>query len=138
MIVVAGVLLIQDSHYVLQHRDNKPTIAEPDTYSLWGGTVNEQELPLDGAVRELREETGVHVAPAELTPLYDYETTGKGPDSFGLPVHAHVFTYQLDSVQPVECLEGKGIIRLPVGGPLHEKLNDFAREAIELYEASPR
>lgn len=138
MIIVAGVLLIQDGHYVLQHRDNKRTIAEPDTYSLWGGTVNEQESPLDGAVRELQEETGVQADPASLFPLLDYETTGKGPRSFGLPVHTYLYTHRLDSVQPVEHREGKSIVRLPIGGPLHEKLNEFAREAIGLYEATSR
>lgn len=138
MIRVAGVLIIQDGEYVLQYRDNRPDIAEPDTYSLWGGTLEGQETPEAGALRELLEETTLRAASSDLIALHDYETKGKGPKSFGEPVHAYLFAAVVPSGRIIECREGQGIVRLKPFSGLHPKLNEFAREAIELYETTTR
>ena len=39
-------------------------------WELPGGVVEHGESPMDGAVREVREETGLSVAPTELTGIY--------------------------------------------------------------------
>jgi 8-oxo-dGTP pyrophosphatase MutT (NUDIX family) len=136
MIRVAGVLLIQGTDYILQHRDATPTIAEPDTYSLWGGTLEGDEEPIAGARRELEEETGVHVALTDLLYLHDYQTVGKGPASFGKPVRAYLYVCVVPLQAIVECREGQGLVRIPRWSGLHPKLNEFAAEAIEIYEAT--
>ncbi len=132
---VAGTLIIQNDEYVLQHRDEKPGIAEPGAYSLWGGMLESGELPMDGALRELKEETGLIVQPEQLAFLSEFTTTGKGPKSFGEPLQVYLYCLELITEEIVESYEGQGIIRLPLHSGLHPKLNDFAKEAIELYEA---
>jgi len=42
-------------------------------WEVTGGSVLKGETPLQGAVRELREETGIAVCPAQLLPFYVYE-----------------------------------------------------------------
>ena len=58
---------IQTSHailqvsgkYVLQLRDNKPTIASAGKWSLFGGMINGNETPLQAINREILEELNI-------------------------------------------------------------------------------
>lgn len=138
MIEVAGILLIQGDEYILQHRDEMPTIAEPGTYSLWGGTLESGEKPEAGALRELKEETGLALDPGQIRQLYSYESVGKGPKSFGKPVRAHLFIAEIDAETVVNFYEGQGIVRLPKYDKPHPNLNEFAKQAIEIYETAAR
>lgn len=46
----------------------------PGRWALPGGGIHRNETPLDGAVRELREETGIAVAPDKLQHKGTFET----------------------------------------------------------------
>ena len=59
MHAVAHVILLVDSCYVLQLRDNKPNISVPGTWSLFGGGIKAGESPQEALVREVREELGI-------------------------------------------------------------------------------
>lgn len=52
----AHAILILDGDYVLQLRDNKPTIAAPGQWSLFGGKIKIGEPPLQTIKREIYEE----------------------------------------------------------------------------------
>lgn len=52
-----------DERLLLVHQPPQPG------WSLPGGLLNRREQPLDGAVREVREEIGVKLEPEALTPL---------------------------------------------------------------------
>jgi len=56
MHVFAHAVLTADGRYVLQHRDDKPGIAAPGAWSLFGGRVEVGELPNAAMAREIREE----------------------------------------------------------------------------------
>jgi 8-oxo-dGTP pyrophosphatase MutT (NUDIX family) len=56
--VAAAVLVATDGRYLLQLRDDKPTIHMPDHWALFGGSLEPGETPADGLVRELEEELG--------------------------------------------------------------------------------
>ena len=60
------VILVDRRGWVLlQERDEHPAI-DPEKWSLCGGHLEEGEEFLDGALRELAEETGVELTAAEL------------------------------------------------------------------------
>lgn len=60
------VILVDRRGWVLlQERDEHPAI-DPEKWSLCGGHLEEGEEFLGGALRELAEETGVVLTPAEL------------------------------------------------------------------------
>jgi len=52
---VLAVLLV-DGRYVMQLRDDKPGIAVPGVWSLFGGSVEEGEEPRTALLREIEEE----------------------------------------------------------------------------------
>ena len=138
MIEVAGVLLIQGEDYVMQHRDDKPTIAEPGMYSLWGGTMENGETPEEGALRELKEETGLVLDEANIKFLAQFETEGIGPKSFGRKVRVHLFVSYINDSTEINCNEGQGIYRHKKYSELSSNMNDFAKTAIEIYETASR
>ena len=65
--VAAAVLVGWDGRYLLQRRDDKPSIHMPDHWALFGGSLEPDEPPALGLVRELEEELGFRAA--EVTPL---------------------------------------------------------------------
>ena len=69
----ASVVLVDTRGWILlQERDEFPVI-DPEKWGLVGGHLETGEEPRTGAVRELAEETGVVLAPHELTLWRDVE-----------------------------------------------------------------
>ena len=62
MRAVAHVILLVDNCYVLQLRDNKPNIAAPGKWSLFGGMVESGESPREALVREIQEELSIKLS----------------------------------------------------------------------------
>ncbi len=61
----AHAVLMCHGMYVLQHRDDKPGIAAPGVWALFGGRVENDEEPREAAVREVKEELGVTIDDCE-------------------------------------------------------------------------
>jgi 8-oxo-dGTP diphosphatase len=60
----AAIIVTPDRHFLLQHRDAKPGIWYPDSWSLFGGSIEPGESPGEALRRELVEEIGW--APREI------------------------------------------------------------------------
>jgi len=74
----ASVLLVDPRGWLLlQERDEHPAI-DPERWGLPGGHLDPGELPLDAAVREVEEETGLVVAAADLLDCGTHDA-GHGP-----------------------------------------------------------
>jgi 8-oxo-dGTP diphosphatase len=54
-------VLVADGLYVLQLRDNKPDIAAPGVWALFGGRVEAHESAHDALIREVEEELCVRI-----------------------------------------------------------------------------
>lgn len=66
----AGILLIDpEGNFVMQHRDNKPTITNPGKVTVFGGSVEIGESIREAAMRELTEETSLRPTSNDLTYL---------------------------------------------------------------------
>ena len=59
-------ILLLGEKYILQLRENKPDIAAPGQWSLFGGKKKTDETPLEAILREIREELLIE------TPGYRY------------------------------------------------------------------
>jgi len=62
------ILPIVDSHSILMVRPIRPVVVDCPL-ELPAGGVDEGELPVEGAARELQEETGIRVEAARLVPM---------------------------------------------------------------------
>jgi 8-oxo-dGTP pyrophosphatase MutT (NUDIX family) len=97
-----GVVLVDDAGRVLmQHRDDKPEITDPDCWVVPGGGVEPGETVEEAARREFLEETGYRLD--ALT--YLYSDTIARPN--GLVEERHFFLGRYDGVQPMHCYEGQ-------------------------------
>ena len=61
MLYVAKAILLERNNFVLQLRDNKPTIEAPGMWSLFGGIVEKNEDPDVAMLREIAEELCINV-----------------------------------------------------------------------------
>lgn len=134
---VAGVLLIQDSEYLLQLRDNNPNTVEPGKVTVWGGSIeDEDDSPKAAAKRELEEETGVVVSADELKPLLEFTTDGKGKLSLGKPVGVYIFYVKIASDIKVNCYEGESVYRArSVEDIPEDKRIEILTRSLEAYES---
>ena len=68
--VVKALIVDQNGRYLMQLRDNIPTITFPGYWSLFGGALENKETPVNGIRRELDEE--LSFAPLELDLFLSY------------------------------------------------------------------
>lgn len=69
---VAIILQLPDGSYALQRRTELAATA-PGTLGFFGGHVKEVELPLDAALREINEETDLHLTNQDLEHIVSEE-----------------------------------------------------------------
>tara|TARA_Y100000310_G_scaffold114292_1_gene112808 strand:- start:254 stop:724 length:471 start_codon:yes stop_codon:yes gene_type:complete len=69
--VVSVFLQTNDDSYLLQLRDNDPSIVYSGYWGLFGGSMEEEESPHDAIVRELQEE--IHYVPEEIYEFRQYQ-----------------------------------------------------------------
>jgi 8-oxo-dGTP pyrophosphatase MutT (NUDIX family) len=138
MIETTSVILVRDDReYVLQHRDDLPTIADPGSYSTWGGRVEADDgSPERGAVRELREETNINIKEDQLIDLGSEVVPARSPHIKRQEVRVYYFAVDIDNNLSITVHEGQGLAVIPK--PFindQPKVSDLARWAIERYEA---
>lgn len=68
----AHAVLLLDGKYVLQLRDDKPTIAAPGQWSLFGGLIQKGESPLQAIIREINEELSIQPSQYDFLWHIDY------------------------------------------------------------------
>ncbi len=95
---VAIAILYQGDRYLLQLRDDIPTIAWPGHWAFFGGHLEPGEDPDTAVYRELREEIGYAAPHLQLFKRSESDTVVRhvyhGP--LGVPVESLVLTEGLD------------------------------------------
>jgi 8-oxo-dGTP pyrophosphatase MutT (NUDIX family) len=113
-------LIDAQGRYLLQRRDNDPTIIYPGRIGLFGGHREGAEAFLECVIREVREETGYLADPEEFEPLGSYS----GPDKEipGATVIGHYYVLRNVPVEALRITEGSLLIVEP------DKLGSLAPE----------
>lgn len=95
-----------NGNFVLQQRDNKPSILYPNKISLFGGGAVLRETPHQCLSRELREELGIelHDEDVLLTTYVIEHCTGMGERE------GYVFCYQISDVSFESANEGRVVV----------------------------
>lgn len=65
-VVLTALQRVEDGRVAWQLRDDKPEIVWPNSWALFGGTIEEGEEPAEAAVREVAEELTIALDPAQL------------------------------------------------------------------------
>jgi ADP-ribose pyrophosphatase YjhB (NUDIX family) len=103
--VASVLILLEADKYVLQLRDTRAGIWNPGLLSMWGGMVEANESPLEGAWREICEETN-------LTPeRSDLKYIGAFPRGYFIgnrQVVNYLYAISIDSTAGLEIYEGQG------------------------------
>jgi 8-oxo-dGTP diphosphatase len=77
-IFTAGLLVDAEGRFLLQHRDDKPEIINPNLWATFGGHLEPYETPQDGFLREMEEELTWRPAESEL--FFAYICNCDGPE----------------------------------------------------------
>lgn len=101
------VTLVDPRGRVLMQERDEHAPAWPDMWCFPGGGLDEGEEPVDGAVRELAEETGVVLTPEDLTDLGGFELVTDDRGTFWF--HAFVARTTLGD-DDIECHEGRQMV----------------------------
>jgi 8-oxo-dGTP pyrophosphatase MutT (NUDIX family) len=101
------VTLVDPRGRVLMQERDEHAPAWPDMWCFPGGGLEIDERPVEGAVRELAEETGVVVAPDELTDLGRFELVTDDRGTFRF--HAFAARTTLGD-RDVACHEGRRMV----------------------------
>jgi 8-oxo-dGTP diphosphatase len=102
----AVFLLTEDHRLVLQLRDDKPDILYPGMITPFGGAAEPGETPVECALRELAEETGIEAQPGDLHPL---DAVSK-VDFRGHPTASVFFLLRHIDPGPLVITEGRAIV----------------------------
>ncbi|MEK7599470.1 MAG: NUDIX domain-containing protein [Patescibacteria group bacterium] len=135
-----AILIVRSgTEYVLQHRDDIPTIVFPGEYSTWGGLIEpEDKTPAAGAVRELKEETGLDCAESDLIYMGQEQVIAAAPNNLNNTIILHYFALLIDENTTVECYEGQGAVTVASPYKPNPKVSTVTIAAIERYEAKTR
>src|SRR5881396_885748 len=101
-------ILLRNGRYVLQLRDNKPGIAAPGLWALFGGAVEQNEAPEEAVRREVYEELGLKVETfRHLWTMQHYSDFFRQPATYRSEEH----TSELQSLRTISyavfCLKKK-------------------------------
>lgn len=105
----AGILVycVEPGVFLLQQRDHLAPW-NPNKISIFGGRLHDNEMPSAAAIRELFEETGIHVGITQLLPLL-----ARREDRTRVAVFRVVYVVMLDRVpEQLRIGEGAGIIEV--------------------------
>ena len=125
-----SVILVDRRGWLLhQERDEHPAI-DPEKWSLCGGHLEDGEEFLEGAVRELEEETGVELAPHELELFceLDLQRFGNGGGAMAVYVAAVDLTDDdivLGEGRQIVFVEPDAARRLDLSPSAEEVVNAF-------------
>lgn len=122
-------LVIKNSNdkYILQLRDGTAGICNPLKWNFFGGRLDHSENPVDGALREFKEETSITLNKNDLKLIGEITR----PDGNGI-----VFLFQV--VRPIEMneivlSEGAGIGNFTTSEILQMDITDLTKLAILTY-----
>ena len=107
---VASIILVStEGKLLFQERDDKPGIRNPGKITAWGGACENEETPLQAAVREMREETNLRPTEADFTFLKEYP---RNDYIDGRQVVNYVYILNKVSEENLKVYEGQGFVSM--------------------------
>lgn len=131
---VAAILISSNNEFILQHRDNKTTIAEPNKIVNFGGRVETDEIPTGALIREIKEELSIQLEISDLDFFRHYETINSKD---GKPRRVHAFIVRNIPIETLTLKEGAAIVSIDMNDPLESpELWEMTRVILNDYKKS--
>jgi 8-oxo-dGTP pyrophosphatase MutT (NUDIX family) len=127
----AGVLLLStDREVILQERESYEEIINAGMVTVFGGKTKKDETPIQGARREIHEET--NLSPNEQDLIFFKNFYKTNPD--GKKVKLYIFLLNNVNTMNLEIYEGKRFIKIDKNSNLSDiKLSETTREILLSY-----
>ena len=126
----AHAILLLDGQYILQLRDDKPNIAAPGQWTLFGGMIAGGETPMKCIRREIFEELSIW--PMEFQYLWFIDYIAEFEQEW---IRSWFFSADVKDVWPqYRLLEGRDVGRFPYRRTKRLKMPWVMRETIERYQ----
>ncbi len=128
MLTGANVILETiDGKLAFQQRDNKAGILNPGKIALFGGRIENNEKPLNAAIREIKEELSLSLKKKDLK-LF------RGYPKIKYDVFSYIYVVRNIDPKGLKINEGNKIVFISKEDDLTEyNLSDHARELIMEY-----
>ena len=129
MIIGKGVgiiLIANDGAILLQHRD-KDNRWNQDSWSEFGGQIEEGETPEKAIKREIKEELGIKLVDLKFFKKYELQRKKGIYEQF---VFTASFNYSLESLKKQQK-EGKNLALFTYEEIKHLKMADYTKEILE-------
>ena len=95
-----GFLYNPKTKEVLLHKRDDKTDVNPNMWGFFGGSSENDEIPIQTFIREIREELGIELSEGSIIPLCDYLNVKRD-------THRYVF-YVLSNKKKEEMVLGEG------------------------------
>lgn len=130
------ILIDRNGDFLLQQRDDIPTIVQPGKIATFGGHRELGESFIDCVIREIHEETGLLLAPNRLETVLVYE--GEDVEGPGAGVTAAFYAARDIPGERLVITEG-ALVRVPVDRlpSLGDKLTPLTRLALAEFLKQP-
>lgn len=127
----SGVLIITtETEILLQQRDNKPGIVNPGFVTTFGGLNKQEETPLQGAIRELTEETNLIIKTSDLKFFKHFYKI----ENDGTKTKVNIFILKNISKEKLEIYEGKSYYPIRKDDNLDKiNLSSTAKKVLQAY-----
>jgi 8-oxo-dGTP diphosphatase len=130
--VVLAILTVGDA-YALQHRDERPDVASPGHWALFGGAVQDGETAVAAIRREIGEELGL-----DVERWRDLWTVRCAVPFWGAEVPHHIYAADVTAVWERHVLgEGQAAAVFPISA-LPRPMEPLVIALLERYHASVR
>lgn len=132
MLKIANILVVSaKSNLLMQHNNDNPDINDAGKIDLFGGPIKAGETPIGGAVRELKEETGLEIHPSDLE---FFDTYYKEASVHGQDAEVHVFILAGVNEDRVYVYGGQSLWVVRRGDDLNAiNFSVLAREVVDGY-----
>jgi len=113
---VSGIVFYNPTtlEIAVQRRDKKTSKWVGESYSFWGGGIEQDESPEEAMLRELSEELDYTPVAMKYFGQYEYTTETEGKYK-GLRIIQHVFLEEIsDKLLNSTVLEGASIALIPI------------------------
>ena len=129
---VSSILISVDNEFILQQRDEGPTISRSGMITNFGGSVEEGEKPIDALIREIQEELSIKLSEGNFRPMGSSIRKGSLDNTEHL---THVFVAGNIKKQDLFLREGKAIVYVKSDEPLDSlNLSPGTREVLAMFK----